>query len=642
MNGLRLTIRTVGAITFVLLAALTQLATALADPGTSPAIGWSQVGLSSRVELSGSNQTTDVTVPVPQGVSPTTITGQIGSVVNAAGRVDVSDARGLLLGSIAIPTDVATIPFSVDITQADVTAGVSKLSFVIRDEKQISDSCAQPPAVTLSQLATTYSGPTPNPQTIADFLPGYLDQITIGVGAQPTRDQQQAALALVAKLTHLYRPMPVRIDVDTVEAPTPTGDVGTQRVISIRDSDRPGLVVENPGSPEALLVISGRGQELLRQVELFADRRFELAQTPAVSLASIDQTTPVSTKILSFGELGMAAQASVLGTTTVYVGFDAAAFAVGPIDHARIHLLAQYTPVITADASVVLRSGPVILASHVLDQSGVVDISGDVPAGSIGSNVGLALEIRYIPRGACAPVYDRMTFSVDPQSTVSVSPGTNNRGGFPVLPMAFTPTFDVALDSPDQIRLAAQAINLMGQQSSIALQPNVSTLTEATSRTSGLLVVGKGESLSRAGIAAPLLATGANAVNVDGTPVTGIDLNGPLGIVEAFSQNGRMVLAIETTGDGVLAELSLNHIRGLEGRWASLTGDVVATGAARDTVALTVREGGPMAHQTVPSDAWKWWTWLTIAVGVAALLAVAVVLSIRHRGSRICRRHHRA
>jgi hypothetical protein len=619
-----------GAVIFVLAVMQTPMTTAQADDGASPAIGWSQVGLSSRVDLSGSNQTTEVTVPVPQGVSPTLLTGQIGSVVNAAGRVDVSDSRGFLLGSIPIPTDVATIPFAVDILQADVTDGAARLNFVIRDENQIADSCAQPPAVTLSQLATRYSGPTPNPRTVADFLPGYLDQITIEVGAQPSRDQQQAALALVAKLTHLYRPMPVRVDVDASATPAPNTASGTRRVIAIRDGERAGLVVENPDTPAATLVISGRANELLRQVEIFADRRLELAQRPSAAVTSADQTAPVSTRILSFGELGMAVQASVLGTTTVYMGFDAGAFAVGPIDRARIHLIARYTPVTTADASIVLRSGAVILASRVLDQSGVVDVTGDVPAGAISSNVGLALEIRYIPHGACAPVYDRMTFSVDPQSTVSVSPGTDNRGGFPVLPMAFTPTFDVALDSPTQIRYAAQAVNLMGQQSTIALQPNVSTLAEATNRTSGLLVVGSGESLSRAGIAPPLLATGANAVDVNGTPVTAMDVNGPTGIVEAFSQNGRMVLAIETTGDGALADLSLDHIRGLEGRWASLAGDVVATGSARHTVALTVREGGPMPLLIV-GEGWKWWTWLTIAVGIAAIFAVALVLIIRRR-----------
>ena len=54
-------------------------------------IGWTCVG---------ANQRNDVAVPVPQGVVPTVLTGQIGSVVNAVtGRVDVLDSRGVFLGS---------------------------------------------------------------------------------------------------------------------------------------------------------------------------------------------------------------------------------------------------------------------------------------------------------------------------------------------------------------------------------------------------------------------------------------------------------------------------------------------------------------------------------------------------------------
>jgi hypothetical protein len=175
------------------------------------------------------------------------------------------------------------------------------------------------------------------------------------------------------------------------------------------------------------------------------------------------------------------------------------------------------------------------------------------------------------------------------------------------------------------------------------LAPNVTTLADATARTSGLLVVGAGESLTQAGIVPPLLVTGGGggALDVNGSPVTGIDTNGPLGVVEAFSQNGRMVLAIETTGDGALANASLDHIRGMEGRWASLTGDVVATGSAGTTVALTVREGGPMAHQAVPGNGWRWWTLFTVAVGVVALLVVTVIFLDRRRRAEGRKRHHR-
>lgn len=610
-------------------------APARADDGVSPAIGWTQLGLSSRLDLSGSNEPSEVSLPVPEGVSPSIVTGTIGPAVRAAGRVDVLDGRGVVLGSIPIPLDVPAAPFVVDVAAAEVIAGVAKLTFVIRDvEDPNSDRCRQPPSVTLSQLATTYSGPSPSPRTVADFLPGYLDRVTIWIGPNPSRDQQQAALVLVAELTNLYRPMPVRIDVDTAAAP-PAGDgLGTQRTIAIVEGDQAGLVVENPDTAGALLNISGRGAELLRQVDLFTDRRFGLAQTTSASVTSLDRNAPTTTDTLTFADLGLKAETSVLGVTTLFIGFDAAAFAAGPINGAKVHLIGKYTPVTNADASLLIRSGSAVLASALLDQSGVVDLTADVPVGSIGSNVPVALEVRYVPRRSCSDVLDRMTFAVDPLSSVTVNPGNKDRGGFAVLPMAFTPEFDVAIDSADQIRFVAQAINLMGQQSTVTLRPNVTTLDAAAPRRAGLLVAAAGGDLARRGLPPPLMMTSQTAVDVNGTPVTGVDLNGPLGVVEAFPNNGRMVLAIDTAGGSDLLYRTFDYIRGLENRWASLTGDVVATGAAGQTVELAVGLGNSTASPSItPTDGWQWWTWLLIAVGAALVLAAAVaaVLILRRR-----------
>jgi hypothetical protein len=130
----------------VAILAIPSASVARADDEASPAIGWTQLGLSDRLELLGANEPAEVGVPVPQGVSPTVLTGVIGPVVKAAGRVDVSDARGVVLGSIPIPPDTATVPFVLDVSAAEVLAGVAKLSFVIRDAgDEAAEVCKQPP-----------------------------------------------------------------------------------------------------------------------------------------------------------------------------------------------------------------------------------------------------------------------------------------------------------------------------------------------------------------------------------------------------------------------------------------------------------------------------------------------------------------
>ncbi len=603
--------------------------------GTTPEIIWNQLGLSNDIQLVGTNQNTDVGVPVPQGVIPTLLTGQIGSVVNVRnGRVDILDSRQVYLGSIAAPSDLTTTRFAIDISPAQVVDGIAKLSFVLRDDSAPADSCSQASSVSLSGLANTYSGPTPNPRTVADFLPGYLDQIVIRVGPNPSHDQQQAALDLVAKLTHLYRPMPVRIDVDTTaDPPTPAPEGLSRRVIEIRDGGEPALTVEGADTPLALLAITGSGAGLLQQVDMFADRRVKLAQTPSASVTSATDTERPSTESMTFGELGMSGQVTVQGTTTLYSGFDVDAFSVGSIDTAKIHLLAKYTPVVGGDATVLVRSGSAIIASHVLDNSGKLDITATIPADAIRSNVGMALEIRYVPKQQCAPLSDRITFELDSGSTVTVVPGMNNRGGFPILPMAFTPDFNVTVDSPDQIRWAAQAINLMGQQSTVVMRPNVTSFAEAATSGTALLTVATGDELSDAGMTPPLLPKQDTNVAINGTPITDVDLNGSVGAVQTFSNKGRMVLAILHTGDWTLVDRTFDYIRSLDGRFSSLTGDVVATGASGDTLNLTLREGGPMPHQPDAGEGWKWWAITTIAVGVIAIVGAAVVLLLRRRRS---------
>lgn len=613
------------------LASAQPYVTAAAEPGVPPPISWPQLGLPEKLDLVGSNQTFDTSVPVPPGATPLAVSGLLGSVINlVSGRVDVLDSRGILLGSIPIPVGTTTQPFAIDTSGAEVIDGEAKLSFRIHDDGPPANGCVPPAAVTLSQLAMAYSGETVSPNTVADFLPGYLDNVTIRVGPNPSAAVQQAALSLVAKLTALYRPIPVMISVDTSEISFPANTVGISRVIELRDGGETRISVENGGTPAAVLVVSGRGDTLKEQVELFSDRRMTLAQTPEAAVKSASDNLEQASQVMTFGQLDVSAEANVLGTTTTYAGFDAGAFALGSIQGATVRLLAHYTAVRDGEASLLVRSGSNVLASTALDSSGKVDLTFEIPAQAISSNVGLALEVRYISDRECATP-DRMTFVVDPSSTVTVVPGTKNRGGFPALPMAFTPDFSVAVENPGQIRFAAEAIRLMGQQTSLVLRPRLRQLNEAVRTNTGLLVVAESERLGSLGLNPPLKPGAGTVDTIDGKPVTEVDVNGPLGVVQAFSQQDRMVLAISTSGDDALVDRTFGYIEGLEGRWGALSGDVIATGLTGPTVDLTVRAGGYLTPHAPPSTALKLWVWATAAVGLIVLGACIATVFVRRR-----------
>jgi len=604
----------------------------------TPAVPWRQFGRAEILELRGSNVESTVQFPLPPGVSAARVSGQIGSAVNiTAGRIDVFDGRGSALGSLPVPVDTPAAPFTLDTSRAWIDDGLLTLNFVLRAADPPTDTCEPTPSVTLKGLSTTLAGRPPNPSTVADFLPDRLDAVTIWTGPEPSTEQQQAALTLTAMLTRSYRPIPVRIDVDT-SARTPAGDTAGRRVITIGDSERSGIEVVNAGTPKAVLAITGRGAELSDQVALFIDRRLGLAQSRLATINSAaDLLTPTRT-IMTFEQLGIAASPSFTGGATVYAGFDGAAFAVGPIEKAKIDLRARYTPTADDEASILVRSGAYVLATQRLNQSGSLDMRFEVPPQAINSDIGMALELQYFPgsgnEGGCSPLNDRMTFALDPQSTVEVTPGVAGPGGFRTLPAAFTPEFGVAVDRPELIRYAAQAVNLISQRTGTLLRPQVVSLADGAASRTALMTVTGADGLTRVGMRPPVAVDGNGTVQVDGAADTGANLNGPLALLQSFTQNGRAVLSIGVPGRADLADKNMDYIRRLDNGWSSLTGDVVATGAAGDTVTLTVRAEEQMSDRAGDKAGWKWSVMATLAVGAAAAGAAVRGLIVRRRRNR--------
>lgn len=603
--------------------------TAAAQP-----ISWPNLGLQDEIILESTEDPKTVVVPIPDGTTPALLTGQIESMSNAVNcRVEVFDANHYFLGSIAPPEDLTTTPFTLDLSKAAIGLAGVELNFALRQDGPPREECAQieePSSLRLDHLATEFLGSSPPPTNIASFLPTYLSRIAIHVGSNPSVVLQQAALNLVANLTHLYRPIPVRIDVDTASSPMrpPTDPLGAVRMITIREDQTAGIKIADSGTSEAKLVIAGKGDQLLRQVELFADRRFEIAQTLAVDVTAAKNLEDSIATVKRFGELGMTGQLPILSTDMMYLGFDASQFRVGAIDSAKVNLLARYTPIADGEGSVLVRSGSAVLGTWPLGTSGQLDIDFRIPADAIQSNVGLALEIRYRDRKGEAPE-NNISFIVQPESTVEVSAGTRTRRGFSILPMAFAPVFDVAVDEPDKIRFAAAAINLMGQQTVTTLRPRITTLDAGARSGLGLLIVANGDQLSKRITNLPLgLARDQSEVN--GKLVTELKFDGPIGVIQSATDDQRTVLAITASEDWGLVDKGFDYIRALNGQWRGLTGDVVATGAAGKSVNLTINQGGNWQDLTPPRG-WALWAWVSLALAGVAVLGGAVVIFVRIR-----------
>lgn len=204
----------------------------------------------------------------------------------------------------------------------------------------------------------------------------------------------------------------------------------------------------------------------------------------------------------------MTGDATVVGSYTLYLGFDASEFGVGSIQSADIDLTAKYSPV--GDGSdFQFCCGPVLGDRHPSARSvrESLRLQARIPADAIQSNVGWHWKF-----GTCrSAVTCRVARECSSLSSLNrlykVTPGSQTRRGFSVLPMAFVPEFNVAVDDPGRIRYAAAVVNLMGQQTSVALRPRLVTLDAGVNAAIGLLIVTSAEDLAKRGLRLPLQTT---------------------------------------------------------------------------------------------------------------------------------------
>ena len=104
-------------------------------------------------------------------------------------------------------------PFDVDISAARVRGSSIDLSFTIRARDDADRVCGPLQRLTLSDLATVFTGTQPPVTTIANFFPSVLEQVTIYAATDANSAEQQAVLTLVSTLARIYAPRTLPISV---------------------------------------------------------------------------------------------------------------------------------------------------------------------------------------------------------------------------------------------------------------------------------------------------------------------------------------------------------------------------------------------------------------------------------------------
>ncbi|OBI72378.1 cellulose biosynthesis cyclic di-GMP-binding regulatory protein BcsB [Mycobacterium sp. E740] len=626
-------------------------------PGDAPppdiTFSGQQLGMSQQLSFRGHDATQKVSIPVPEGLSPTTFSGMLESASNIpSGYLEAQTVDGRSLGSVPVPNFSAerpAAPFSFDIRSVPVVGHQAQLNLALR-VSGTEAVCSPPPTLTVGNFSTAFTGNARPPTTIEEFLPAIAPVFDIYVDPQPTDAEKLTALSLVAAVTKYYQPAPVKIDLRPLPratpVPPPDRDVST-RAILIRDVDEPNpgvRLVTDAGPP--FLAMSGQGDALTRQARLFRDGLQKVAQAGEVSVESADPPVVDKTSRSTFGQLGITGRTSVLGESYIYLNLAPAMATAGKPSVLDIRLLANYTPVSEDQkGTMIVAMGDIVLATVRLDASGRVDSRIAIPADLSARDQDVTLTIRYEPDPrACSPLTLPMNFELDPMSTTSLRPGGPvAMGGFASLPQAFVPKFKVAFDNsdPDELVHAATIIGLIQRLSPTALTPELVSLDDAAASDTSALIIASGQSVHEHALDPPIDPTGDKS-KIDLPSSAVVDVASGLAALQSYAQNNRTVVLLTASGPWTLATPLFDYLARLNQGWRDLSGDVLVVGQGGNPQDITVRSDGPVmvgASQRAgasssgaeqPEDTrLPWYEWILIGAGALIVLAGAIYLVSR-------------
>lgn len=590
---------------------------------------WPALGLPSDISFLTANSNQEFSLPVPLGATPQRLQGRIELPLGSPpGYLEINDKNGRFLSAVDLPqvqVGRVTVPLDADISAAPVTGSSVELSLAVR---QIEDNprCRPRQQITVAALSTVFSGVEPAPTTVGAFFPSVLERVNIYAPTDADQSEQQAVLTLASELARSYSPQRVAIRVVNQlrgTVPPPAGQ-RSRAVVVERGSAELGVV--GGGGQDAYLRLSGRGDELSRQVSLLNNDLQTLVQVPS---ARVDQAGAVSeddSDTRTFRQLKMDGSTEVLGAGNLTVGVDRAALGPGRVESVRVHLLGDYTPV-GADDSATLSVTVDGDAYHTqaLDGSGQIDTTFELPGAVLGQQIRLNFALTYTPHLPCSMLTAPLRFWVNPESTLTMWSGGAPSGNFTSLPSEFSPEFLVAMDgtAPAQLSFASDVVVNLARLSTAPLKPRVVDLGAAVDSETSALIVARSESLERSSLQIPLGGTGS-AIDVDLPTQLRADIDRGVGSIQAAADrpNDRTVVLVTTTDEWGLVPPVFDYLAGLDGGWADLTGNVLAAGAQGIPTDLSIPVGIPEA---APEKAQSHVIW--IAYGAVGALAASAVLA---------------
>lgn len=644
----RFSSRRVGALgllgTVLALAAALLTPSASAAPAAQPAI----VAGSTLSAVEGTSDTLDI--PVPEGLTPTTLTGTLTSEV-ADGTVRV------LLGGVTAYTSTGAGRSKVSIKvppnslDADRRLHVT-LRYAVRDpeSQQICDTL-EPVTASLTGIRLGYRGSETPPTTVGTFFPEATPRVYVETDPDADDDVLQAAIAAVSSLTWRY-PSPTKVSLVSTGTTIPNPAPGDRVVRFEHGSGTVRAGVDTSG-PVPVLTIAGGSDELLAAARGLRDPAIQLGNSGETAGLYLDKPTPSDSDSELHQTLEDAAGTKDLvvsgyGTSQAYVGVKQDIFG-GPVSSIRLHIVGTHTAVPRgASAQLDVLFNDRLIASVALDRlttstDGDVDLDlrGTVSAADLNSTNGLVFRLSAVPgEGQCVRAPTNLPLEVHIDTTRSTMDATRGGGkvvGFPRFPQVLGGELPIAIRGTGATRFghAVEAAAIAGSLQREAAQPLDVELVDADdfvdSDRSGLLVGATDD--DAAALHAPLRLGAVRTFDYVNAKFQ-VKAGSPFAALQAISSDSRDVLMLGGWGGTSTSELTERAVARITAKgWSSLVDDVlVSTG---EKTPFTLSSGAFVPQEEVKSESGGFVKWLLLGLLVLLVLLAGNLYLVRRRRRKI-------
>ncbi|WP_396926012.1 hypothetical protein [Mycolicibacterium sp.] len=616
---------------------------------TAPTLSLVDLGVNPVLSFYGGTSSTSLSFPVPPGLAPEALNATLDlPFAVRSGLISVTQGDKLI-GKLPLPTADLS-PVVIPLAGAQVVDNVATVTLTLASVPDDGYCLDRLNPVDLIDGSVAFSGAEAVPATVADFLPPLLRRLTIGVPANPSMAESDAAVQLATSLTKKYGNQAP--DVQIVPLPdgataVPTPSLPLERQIVVKEGSDESISLEGAGGVPQLL-ITGPASNLTNDTRLLSDGGLNLAVSPRVVPEKLSSGRRPQTigGLVTVGQLNQGSLTAAGNSPGVTISLDQTKFG-HPVQGVRVHVVGTYTPLPnTFGAQLTATVNGEQIDSWAADSAGTIDRWISVPDRLLTRYTDVQISLNTTGNtGGCND--DRsLNLKINGNSVIESSEASPPiPAGFGSLPQSLLPVVKVGIGSDrfaDTVRASQITIGLQ-RLSSLALRTSVTSFEEARKSQDPAILI-SADGWTDKSIPLPV-STNERRITLEGTPEEGptvlnLDPGIQFGSLQTVFDGHRSLLIATSNGAPQQLDDLLGWLNADRSRWPQLRGTAIVAIPGRAPALVAGRTPmsayGPVEpaadQDAAPAGRYRydpaWWVAAGV-VGLAAAGVLAIILTAR-------------